>query len=140
MDNDLGEYAVIPEFNEESEYDKNTLRVNELASYGFYISNHPASKYVSNEITKIDKLEGSLFKNVICYVMIENIKRIKTKKNEDMAFISASDETGVGEFTVFPNGYYLLQNLEKNDMIKVWGTVSKRYDKYNVKVNKINKE
>ena len=63
-----------------------------------------------------------------------------TKKNEDMAFISASDETDKCDFTVFPKNYSLLQNINKNDMIKVWGSVTKRFDKYSIIVNNILKE
>ena len=72
--------------------------------------------------------------------MVDNIKRIKTKKNEDMAFMNASDETDKFDFTVFPKSYYLLQNINKGDMIKVWGSVTKRFDKYSVVINNISKE
>lgn len=141
--NDLGEYALLPEINKEEEYDNEVLRINEINSYGFFISNHPASKYMSNKnenIMKITDIENNVFKNVICYVMIDYVKRIKTKKNEDMAFISASDETGEADFTIFPKNYYMLQNMNQNDMIKVWGTVSKRFDKYSIIINKVVKE
>ena len=138
--NDLGEDALMPDVKIESEYDKNILRENELNSYGFYITNHPASKYNGNNITKLENLEKNVFKNIFCYVLVENIKKIKTKKNEDMAFMSASDESATADFTIFPRSYYLLQNVLKNDMIKVWGTVSKRYDKYSITVNNIEKE
>jgi uncharacterized protein YdeI (BOF family) len=72
--------------------------------------------------------------------LVESINRIKTKKNEDMAFFSASDDTGIIDFTVFPKNYYLLQNINKNDMIKIWGTVSKRYNKVSIIVNNLRKE
>ena len=138
--NDLGEYALIPELEDTLEYDKDTLRQNEINSYGFFISNHPASKYTSNEVMKLENVKDNVFKNVVCYVMIDNIKRIKTKKNEDMAFISASDETDKCDFTVFPKNFYLLQNINKNDMIKVWGSVTKRFDKYSIIINNILEE
>lgn len=138
--NDLGDYALIPEIIVYEDYDVDTKRLNEINSYGFFISNHPSSKYTSNEIMKISKIKDFVFKNIICYVMVENIKSIKTKKNEDMAFVSCSDETDRCDFNVFPKTYYMLKNINKNDMIKVWGTVTKRYDKYSINVNKISKE
>ena len=138
--NDLGEYALIPSLEEQQECDKDTLRQNEINSYGFYISNHPSSKYSEKEVMKLEHLEEYAFKNVVCYVCVDNIKKIKTKKNEDMAFISASDETDKCDFTVFPKNYSLLQNINKNDMIKVWGSVTKRFDKYSIIVNNILKE
>ncbi len=138
--NDLGEYALIPNINKLTDYDTAEKRVNEINSYGFYISNHPASKEISSNVTKLNKISEKAFKNVYLYVMIEDIKRIKTKKNEDMAFILASDETGEGDLTIFPKNFYLLKDLNKNDIIKVWGMVSKRFAKYNIVVNKIEKE
>jgi len=137
---DLGEYALLPELNKENEYDNDILRQNEINSYGFFISNHPASKYSEKEVMKLDSIKENVFKNIVCYVCVENIKRIKTKKNEDMAFISGSDETDTCDFTLFPKCYYMLQNVEKNDMIKVWGSVSKRFDKYSIVINKMIKE
>ena len=72
--------------------------------------------------------------------MVDNIKNIKTKKGENMAFLLASDETGSMDFTVFPKNNYMLQNVHKNDMIKVRGNVTKRYDKISIIVSNIVKE
>ena len=138
--NDVGEYALIPEIIKYDDYDEGIKRENEINSYGFFISNHPASKYSEKEVLKLEKIKENVFKNIVCYVMVESIKRIKTKKNEDMAFILGSDETAECDFTLFPSNYYMLQNIEKNDMIKVWGSISKRYDKYSIIINKMIKE
>jgi len=137
---DLGSYALIPELEIHENYDNETMRTNEINSYGFYISNHPSSKYGNKEIVKLEDVKKYLFKNIVCYVLVEGIKNIKTKKNENMAFLVCSDETGNFDFTVFPNNIKMLQNIKINDMIKVWGSVSKRYDKYSIIVNKITKE
>ena len=140
LSKELGELTLKPEIKIEEEYDIDTLRVNEINCYGFYISNHPASIYNGKEVCKLNNINNYLFKNIICYVLIDNIKRIKTKKNEDMAFLNVSDDTGNADMTVFSKNYYLLQNVEKNDMIKVWGSVSKRFDKISIIVNNIKKE
>lgn len=137
---ELGDYALKPNIEEFSNYDTETLRTNELNNYGFFISNHPASIYNEREVVKMKDISKYAFKNIISYVMVENIKEIKTKKNEPMAFLSVSDETGISDLTIFPNNYNMLQNIRKNDMIKIWGNVTKRYDKYSVIVNKISKE
>ena len=138
--NDLGEYALVPELDLIEDYDIETNRLNEINSYGFFISNHPSSKYSEKEVMKLDKIKNYAFKNIVSYVMIDNIKVIKTKKNEDMAFINVSDETDKGDLTIFPDKFYMLQNIGKGDMIKVWGNVTKRFDKYSIVVSKINKE
>ena len=137
---DLGEYALIPDIKKYEEISLDILRNNELNSYGIFISNHPSSKYNDKNIMKLCKMKDYLFKNIVCYVMVEDVKRIKTKKGEDMAFLLASDETGAADFTLFPKNYHLLQNISKNDMIKVWGNVSKRFDKYSIIINNMTKE
>ncbi len=137
---DLGEDALRPDILETEEYDNNILKEKELNSYGFFISNHPSSKVTDSKVMKLEKIKENTFKNVYLYVMIENVKRIKTKKNEDMAFLLASDETGKGDFVIFPKNYYMLQNVKVNDMVKIWGMVSKRFDKLSITVNKLEVE
>ncbi len=137
---DLGEYALIPDILKEEEFTAEELRSNEEAVYDFFLSNHPASKYSENEVMKLEKIKENCFKDIVCYVMIEDVSFIKTKKGEDMGFIRASDETYCCDFTVFPNNFSYMQNLQKNDMIKIWGKVSKRYDKYSIIVNRLVKE
>jgi len=138
--NDIGDLALIPELETVPDYEVETLRLNEINSYGFYVTNHPSSKYSSKEVMKLENIKNYLFKNIVCYVLVDNIKLTKTKKNENMAFLDVNDETSKGNLTIFPNNYYMLQNISKNDMIKVWGSVSKRFDKYSIIVNKIVKE
>ena len=138
--NDLGEYALVPELEIVEDYNMDIKRINEINSYGFFISNHPASRFSEKEVMKLNKIKDYAFKNIISYVMVDNIKTIKTKKNEDMAFINVSDETDKGDLTIFPDKFYLLQNISKGDMIKVWGNVTKRFDKYSIVVSRINKE
>ncbi len=141
--NDLGEDTLIPKLNYLEDDTVEEERLREKDSYGFYISNHPASKYLEDSqkgIIKLDKIKENVFKNIICYVMVENIKNIKTKENEEMAFISASDETNICDFTIFPDKMACLKDIQKNDLIKVWGRVSKRYDKYSIIINKVIKE
>ena len=135
---ELNEYALMPEIEKYPELDINYLREEEIDSYGFYISNHPASKY--SKVNKIKDINNYLFKTVKMYVLVEDIKAIKTKKNEDMAFITGSDDTGKMEFTVFPKNFYMLQNLRKNDMIKIVGNVSKRFDKVSVIITNVAKD
>ena len=137
---DLGEYALLPDIKKCDEINLDILRNNEINSYGFFISNHPASKYNDKNIMKLCKMKNYLFKNIACYVMVEDVKKIKTKKGEDMAFLLASDETGTADFIIFPANYNLIKDIGKNDMIKVWGRVSKRFDQYSIIINNMTKE
>ncbi len=114
--------------------DENKLEYN---SYGFYISNHPASKYQDKNLVKIFNIASFFDKYIKCVVLIENIRRIKTKNQEEMAFIEASDETGIGNFVVFAKQIRLLDDLKVKDIAEFQGRVTKRYDKYQVNVNNI---
>ena len=121
------------------EYEDEKLRADEIDSFGFYITNHPASKYLSDSYMKLINLEKNVFKKIKCVVLIDKITKIKTKKNEDMAFFTASDETAGAEFTVFPANYPLVENLNNNSLVEVSGEIRKRFDKYSIIVNNIRK-
>jgi DNA polymerase III alpha subunit len=67
------------------------LSAKEFESFGFYVGNHPSSKYQGPEYTKIIDVPNRLFSNIKMVVLVEKISRIKTKKGDDMAFVSVSD-------------------------------------------------
>ena len=75
--------------------------------------------------------------NLILYV--EELRKIKTKNNMDMAFMICSDETEKCDFIVFPNKFDLLNNIRVSDIVKIHGRVEKRFDKYQILVNDIKK-
>ena len=123
----------------ENNYDDNELRINEKLSYGFYVSNHPSSSYQQNVI-KIENIDKYFDKNANMVLCIEEIRIFKTKKNEDMASIKASDETGEVELVIFPRNFSLVNNLIEGDIILVKGTVGKRFNDYQIIVNNITKK
>ncbi len=112
----------------------------ELESYGFYITNHPTSIYNDSNIMKLKNIKNYFDKQVRCVVLIESIKRLKTKNNEEMAFVEASDETNASTFVVFHKQIGLLENLKVKDIAEIQGRVTKRFDKYQVNVNNIIKK
>ncbi len=126
-----------PVLIEVNEYDEVILRNDELEAYGMLISNHPSSKY--KNVVKLCEIEKNLFKNVKCIVLVDKIRSIKTKKNEDMAFMLCSDETKSGDFTIFPNKYEIINNIHEGDLVEIMGSVSKRFDKVSIIVNNIKK-
>ena len=119
----------------EDEFDDKTLMNQELNVYGFYVSNHPASKYNTKDIVKINNVKNYLGKNVKMVVLINDIRKIKTKKNEDMAFVNGTDETGSMDFVVFPKKISYLENLMVGSLVVVMGTVARRIDKYQININ-----
>ena len=127
-----------PNLKEYDEYNNSILVNTEKELYGFHLSNQPVSKYNNN--FKLINIEKYFDKNINIYVYVENKRSIKTKKNEDMVFLSCSDETSKQDFIIFPNKYNLVENIEIGDIINVFGKVEKRLDKYQIVVNNIKRE
>jgi DNA polymerase-3 subunit alpha len=138
----LGTFSddLKPILTMEQEYTEDELRSKELDLYGFYVGMHPSSKYQDKSLMKIKNINNYLFKNIICIVTIDNIKNVKTKKGEDMAFLSISDETGKIDATIFPRQYGIIDKINKNDLVLIKGSVSKSYDKTRIIVNEIKKQ
>lgn len=136
MDDDL---IIKPTLKRVEEKDTDE-RKREIETFGFYLSNHPSSKFNHPNITKLETMEKHFDKMIKCVVVIEQIRSIETKKKEPMAFIQASDETECKDFVVFPKIYPLIQGLKKNDLILVEGRVTKRLDKYQINVTNITRQ
>ncbi|MFA7121658.1 MAG: DNA polymerase III subunit alpha, partial [Bacilli bacterium] len=123
-----------PTMEKYEEYPANILMAKELELYGFYVSNHPASKY--NEI-KINTITNYFDKTITTVGLLENIKLIKTKKGDSMAFIEVSDETGKLDYIIFPNKIDYVNKIKKGYLLKIIGNVEKRMDKYQIIVSKL---
>ncbi len=138
---DLDESLVLkPEIIITNEFPNSVLLEQEEECFGFYISNHPVTTYKSKyqNIVSINCIGNYFNKIVNVMVMVEKVKAIKTKKNEDMAFITASDETGQVDFIFFPRVYKNNMDIKKGDICIFTGTVEKRYDELQLVVSKIN--
>ena len=131
--------CLIPTINEHPEYEEEELRIKEYNAYGFYVTNHPVSKYIDKSIMKLKDIQNNFDKRIKCVVLVEKIRVIKTKKGDNMAFITASDETDNKEFVIFPSAYYMLANIGVGNIISVQGRVTKRFDSYQVTVNILTK-
>lgn len=132
-------FCLAPSIEKKEEYPEEELRRKEFESYGFYVTNHPSSKYNNRNITKLNKIKDYFDKHIKCVVLIEKIKSVKTKKGDNMAFITASDETDCADFVVFPKAYYMLTSLKIGDLITIEGKVTKRFDNYQINIDFINK-
>ena len=126
-----------PVMNEVDEFDDGELMNMELSLYGFYVTNHLASKYVNS--FKQANIKENFDKVVDTVVLVEKIKKIKTKNGDDMAFLEASDETGTSEFTIFKEAFPGLKDVFVGSLVKVRGRVEKRMDKYQIVVSNISK-
>lgn len=137
---DLDPDSIIkPVMEKKEEYELNYLMEKELDIYGFYITNHPASKYISKDIVKLNNITNYFDRYIKTVVIIKRINKIKTKKNDDMAFLEAEDETSSLDYVIFPKEYNLVTNLKVGDLIEINGQVTKRFDKYQIVIKGITK-
>ena len=133
---DLDESLVSkPEIIEINESSKEVLMKIEKELFGFYISSHPSSKYPN--MFKLIDITNSFNKRVKGVYLVEKISMIKTKNNDDMCFLTLSDETSTGDFVIFPKKINLVTDLEVGDIIEVEGMVERRLDKYQIVVDKL---
>ena len=138
LSSDLDDMLVSkPNLKEFEEYSNSELVKNEKELYGFYLSDHPITKY--NNSVKLINLDKYFDKTINMYVYVEEVRRIKTKSKDSMAFMICSDETEIMDFIVFPNKFNLIKDVKVGDIIRVYGKVERRYDKFQILVNDVQK-
>lgn len=111
---------------------------------GFYLSDHPA--------TEMKKASGGGFNAISTLAtvkdreqvkiagLITDIKRIRTKKGEAMAFVTIQDETGEISCTFFPKQYAISSSqLVEMSMIQLVGTVERHRGKPQILVQQLKK-
>ena len=127
-----------PYIEELEEYSKNLLTEMEVRTIGFYLTEHPVSRYREGYFVNSSNITQYFDKNVKIVVMISNIRETTTKNNDVMAFVLGSDEYGDIDLTIFPNTYKRFNSISKGNVIEITGKVERRFDKYQVVVNYIN--
>jgi len=126
-----------PIMNIIEEFDSDKLLELEYSSLGVYITSHPASKYQKNIATK--DIKNYFDKTVEIPLYIERVNEIFTKKNETMAFATASDLFGKINLTIFPN---VLKNIKfdlRRNVYLIKGKVEKRFSEFQIIVSEIAK-
>jgi DNA polymerase-3 subunit alpha len=124
-----------------SEFDQDELIKREIICLGISLRSHPTTKYktkIPNAIPTID-LSNYFDQMVNLIIKVEKIRVIKTKKGEEMAFISGSDEVGMVDIVMFPKIYSLYQNIKKDAIYLIFGKVEKRMSSYQLIASKIEK-
>ena len=137
---DLDEESVLkPELEEKEEYSKKELLKRELDAVGIYISENPITQVKHELNNKIDIINISNYfdKTIDIICTIDSAKEIDTKNNDKMCFLKISDELSSMEAVVFPKTYERLDEVKMDSIVKINGRVEKRFDKYQLVVNKI---
>lgn len=128
---------AIPEIEIYEEYSNEELLEKQLETFGFYISNHPVTKYRKLEDITTAKIKNYYDKNITMTILITKIKEITTKNNDIMAFITGQDEYGEIPLVIFPKLYKEYQKIKEYDIISISGQVEKRFDAYQIIINRI---
>ncbi len=128
--------TLVPEMVIYDEFPKDELIDMEFRMFGFYLSEHPVSKYRVNENT-LEQLEKLYNKEINVILKVNSIKEVVTKKNDVMAFFRGSDEYSVVDLVLFPKTYIKYNYVENGSIIRVFGVVEKRYDQYQIVVRKL---
>ncbi len=126
-----------PEIIYYEEYTDNELLKNEYDIFGFYIKNHPVTRYKRDNTCKLIDIPKYFDKIINVVVLIDVIKETQTKKHEKMAFLTVSDEYDKVTVVAFPNTYINAFGIKKGDIIKITGRVERRMSSYQLVANKI---
>ncbi len=131
-------YLVLPEIINYQEYSDSYLLEKEKELLGFYFTNHPVTKYKRNNLINIQSVNKYFDKNIHIILLIENIKEIKTKNGESMAFLKLSDEYGSISGVIFPSYYKkIYDSLGKLKVVDLFCKVEKRLNEYQLVINDI---
>ncbi len=127
-----------PIIEEKEEFKQEELMQYELDMFGFYITTHPITKYkIKYNTLSINEIENEINKDVELVLLVNKVKENTTKKNEKMCFINAMDEVSNIDLVLFPKVYEKTQNINRLDVIHLFGRVEKRFDKVQIIVNKM---
>jgi DNA polymerase III subunit alpha len=100
------------------DFDQQEKLMHEKETLGFYISGHPLNKHrevLETFTISIDAIDsGHDGKEVLLGGIVGNIKQVKTRKGDIMAYLELEDLSGMIEITVFPELY-------RNNMMSIVG-------------------
>jgi len=132
------EFVLKPEIEIYDEFDKNYLIEKEKELFGCYIGNHPATSYkINNNAINLNEIRNYYDKNIVVIGIIDKIKKVTTKKGEDMAFVTLSDEFSVLDVTLFPKTFANCSDIRVNNIVKIYGRVERRYDTFQLVASKL---
>ena len=106
------------------DYSRDELLAMEKDLLGLYISDHPLLQY-GDKLKKVTTVSSDQLKDkaereeVVVGGVISRIRKLTTKKNEPMAFVTVEDLSGPIDVTVFPAAYKECVNWLVTDKIVV---------------------
>ncbi len=112
----------------------------EFETTGFYFTAEPGEQYNvlrnNSKIKYLADVEKNSYVQIL--VVVENIKRIQTKKGKPMSFVDVVDTSGKANLTLFPNIHRrYIQNINEGDTLLVEGKVEEKQQPVKIIANKI---
>ncbi|WP_019415964.1 DNA polymerase III subunit alpha [Paenisporosarcina sp. TG20] len=141
FDGDVNSFGK-PKYVRNSEMPEMMKLQYERETLGLYLSNHPVERFKKElqlDVMSIQEIKNARNGHAITIVgMIEEIRRIRTKKGESMSFVVVQDETSDVSCTIFPKDYVRYNLLLKEQaVILIEGTVEWRQGKSQIIVKNI---
>ena len=135
------EFAIEPEIIKCDEYDTKEIMNQEFDMFGMYLTHNPITelKEKNKNIVNLNDIESYFDKNINIIINVDKFREVNTSKGNKMAFITGSDEISTIDIVMFPKTYEKYNNINNNDILKINGRVEKRFDKYQIVVNEIEK-
>lgn len=121
--------------------EKNKLQF-EKEVLGFYLSEHPVTK-LRQQVPQVNATMQTLRSMkpnsyMKCIGMITDVRQLRTKKGELMAFAQLEDEFGAVSLTLFPKEYnQVTGRLNEDVFVFVEGILEYQFNKPQLKVKKI---
>jgi DNA polymerase-3 subunit alpha len=121
--------VLAPKLEQIPEINLNERLSQEEKYLGTFISAHPVTRYsklaAAKKTTLIVQLQSDQSVRILLY--LKDIKTIRTKKGEQMAFLTGEDQTGQIEVIIFPNLYrQVATDLKSNQVYLIAGKVQER--------------
>lgn len=131
---DMGSSFMKPKYTKASAIPESLKLEFEKEVLGFYLSKHPIEREKEHRKKPYNSLKSLKTKHdresVKVLGVLEDIKRIRTKKGDAMAFLTVMDETGLASVTLFPVEYAKYNLLLEPQMIlEIQGLVENRNQK-----------
>ena len=106
-------------------------------SFGNDLINEYSIKY--EKFVNLSDIDKYFDKDVDIVVMVNRIKKIKTKNNDYMAFMDGTDNINKISIVLFKETVEMINNIENNDIVHIFGHVEKRFKDYQIVAKNIEK-
>jgi DNA polymerase-3 subunit alpha len=124
------EFVDTPELMLKEEYTDKELIYYEYQALGFYLNIHPVNEYRKKYNKPIHLNNISNYRrNIDVIARIEELKEIRTKKQELICFMKISDEMTIVDSPIFADVYRNTEELSVGDIVLINGKTNRRNNK-----------